>query len=253
MQTLTLVVVLCVISAVSAGVLQASFWTDDQCAAASPLSLFVQMDSCIAAPKIPASLNVSVDIPVKSLKASCTQNADGSIKIEGKGYATSSKCSGLGVPVKETLPAGCKDSLTYFCAPDASTLDPIANDWPSIGLYFGDSGCGTTDAMLSFQADTCVKTSDSESVQITGSDTEYVATMYGDTTCATQTKTENVPKTQCLNLETMAAQDLAVSTFYRSLPWESFADKGVERPLQGGGADMYAFAATAKSVPGAAH
>ena len=161
---------------------------------------------------------------------------------------------GLGVPVKETLPAGCKDSLTYFCSSDPTTQDPYTQDWPSIGLYFGDSGCGTTDAMLSFQADTCVKTSDSESVMISGSDTEYVATMYGDTTCTTQTKTETVPKTQCLNLETMLAKDLAVSTFYRSLPFESFADKqAVDKKLGGEGADIYAFAATAKTVPGATH
>ena len=77
MKTFSILVLVCVISVVSAGVLQASFWTDDSCAATSPLSLFIQMDSCIAAPKIPPSLNVSVDIPVKSLKASCTQNVDG--------------------------------------------------------------------------------------------------------------------------------------------------------------------------------
>ena len=94
---------------------------------------FIPMDKCISIPDIPASLNAT--IPFKSFKSSCTQNADGSISTSNKVYATSSTCGGLGVPVKEDIPAGCNTGGTVQCVADLSAAPAIVNKWPAIGEY----------------------------------------------------------------------------------------------------------------------
>jgi hypothetical protein len=254
---LIVTLILCFVALSTSTLLTANYYNDATCTGESTLMGFIEMDKCLKAPDV-SIFNMS-SLPVKSLKASCTQNADGSIKIEGKGYAASGSCSGLGVPVKETIKPGCQNGGTFVCGADGGIA--ITNDWPSVGMYFGDSGCGSADAMMSFTLETCTSLkaddpSQSKSVKLSGTDTAYTATVYSDTACTTVEEQKDIPKTTCLNIESLATS-LGAYTFYQTLHTAGFGNEEVVKELaqefeglKGGGATIYAFAATAKTVPG---
>lgn len=173
-----LLIALAILGVALSSTLVANYYTDASCASGLSAQAFIQMGKCIQIPEIPASLNVTV--PFKSFKSDCTQNADGSIATANKIYATSSSCGGLGVPVKETIPAGCNSGGLFTCAADISQSDAITKGWPAVGMFFGDSSCKASswDVQAAFAANTCVALSGkkgSGSVIVTPSDTEFDA------------------------------------------------------------------------------
>lgn len=174
-----LLLALAILSVAFSSTLVANYYTDAvTCASGLSAQAFINMGKCIQIPEIPASLNVTV--PFKSFKSDCTQNADGSIATANKIYAASSSCSGLGVPVKETIPAGCNNGGVFTCAADISQSDAVTKGWPAVGMFFGDSACKSSswDVQAAFAANTCVALSGkkgSGSVIVTPSDTEFDA------------------------------------------------------------------------------
>jgi hypothetical protein len=222
---LKLIVVFAILAVVNSSYLVANYYTDTaSCASNLSAQAFLPMGKCISIPEIPASLNIKV--PVKSLKSSCTQNADGSISTSNKGYATSSSCGGLGVPVKQDIPAGCSNGGLFTCMDDMSPTDSVAAGWPAVGAYFGDSACGANnfDVQAAFAPDTCVTLSGkkgSGSVIATASaDSLSVSAWKDATTCdGDATQTYALPLGQCQIVDMPSIQDKqmhyqAVAAFY---------------------------------------
>jgi hypothetical protein len=192
-----------IVAIANAGFLVANYYTDvATCSSGKSAQAMIPMGKCISIPEIPPSLNISV--PIKSFKSECTQNADGSIATSNKAYATSSSCSGLGVPVKESIPAGCNQGGLFTCVNDMAGEDSVVGGWPAVGAYFGDSGCGAGnfDVQAAFLANTCVTLSGkkgSGSVIVTPTDTDFTAKAWQDaTTCdGPETKSYSVPIGTC--------------------------------------------------------
>ena len=217
---LQLVVVLAIlaISQVNAKFLVANYYTDTAaCATGLSAQAFIPMGKCITIPVIPASLDVKV--PVKSFKSECTQEADGSISTSNKGYATSSSCSGLGVPIKETIPAGCSTGGTFTCADDMSTMDSVTASWPAVAGYFGDSACaqGNWDVQAAFLADTCVtlsgKSGSGSVIATASADALTIQGWDGASTCdGDATKSYALPLGTCqaVDVPAMTAQEKAM-------------------------------------------
>ena len=139
-----------------------SYFTDtSSCASGLASEAVIAMDKCMMIPSIPPSFNLT--IPFSSMKASCTQNADGSIAVKLQAYAASSSCSGLGVPITETIPAGCSDGGAFSCKVSVAQEDAVTAAWPALGLYFGDAACKTFDVMVSGEENKCVGITSDES------------------------------------------------------------------------------------------
>lgn len=148
-------VLMAVLAVAFSSSLVANYYTDVvNCATGLTAQAFIPMGKCIQIPEIPPSLNVT--IPFKSFKSDCTQNADGSIATSNKVYATSNSCGGLGVPVKETIPAGCSTGGLFTCIADMAAADSVTSAWPAVAAFFGDSACGTWDVQAAFAPSTCV-------------------------------------------------------------------------------------------------
>lgn len=211
--------------------------------------------------KAPATPDGQKDIPFKSAKISCSQHADGSISVSGKAYLSSSSCSGLGAPVKETIPAGCQDGGSFKCVPDLSGAASINEKWPAVGAFFGDSACSHVDAMAAFKANTCVGMSSGDksgSVQIDDNADSYEGKVWDSATdCSGAPKKEvTIPKNTCQPINTQ----VGTSTYADVLgKFSSILSKAVGNPeklekalggkLQGKGAEVYYYGATADSVP----
>lgn len=182
------------------------------------------MGKCISIPEIPPSLNIKV--PVKSIKSSCTQNADGSISTSNKGYATSSSCGGLGVPVKQDIPAGCSSGGLFTCMDDMSTTDAVVQNWPAVSAFFGDGACsvGGWDVQAAFAPDTCVtlsgkKGTGSVIAHATAEELSIKGWKDANTCDGDATKTYALPIGQCQPAEMPAIQSKqmhqeAVAVFY---------------------------------------
>jgi hypothetical protein len=212
------------------------------------------MGKCIKAPESDQK------IPFKSFKASCTQNADGSVTAKAKVYVTSSSCGGLGVSQTETIPAGCQSGGTFQCVPDFNSAESIKGAWPAVGAAFGDSHCSHMDVMAAFTANTCVAmTSDDKtgSVQINDAEASYEAKVWeGVTDCSdTPKKQVSIPKDTCQPIST----NVKTSTYYVALEKFShmlshvtgspkkFSDQhGV---MKSSGAPVYYYGNTADKVP----
>jgi hypothetical protein len=194
---------LAVLAVANASFLVANYYTDvEACASGLSAQAYIPMGKCITLPEIPPSLDVKV--PVKSFKSSCTQNADGSIETSNKGYATSSSCSGVGVPIKQSIPAGCSSGGTFQCVPDMTASDAIAKGWPAVGAYFGDSACGVGnwDVQAAFAPDTCVTLSGKKGtgsvIATATADSLSVQGWNGATTCdGTPSKTYELLMDTC--------------------------------------------------------
>lgn len=141
--------------------IQATYFSEpDSCSGAVAAQAFLPMNKCIAIPALPPSVNVT--IPFKSIKSTCTQNADGSISTSNKVYASSSTCGGLGVPLNEDIPSGCQDGATFECVDDISSSPALANNWPAIGAYFDDSTCSSFDLLAAMPLDLCSSLTDGD-------------------------------------------------------------------------------------------
>jgi hypothetical protein len=152
---LQFIVLMAVLAVAFSSNLVANYYTDvENCKTGLTAQAFIPMGKCIQVPDIPPSFNVSV--PFKSFKSECTQNADGSIATSNKIYAASTSCGGLGVPVKETIPAGCSTGGLFTCIADMSSSDSVVAAWPAVAAFFGDSSCGTWDVQAAFEPSTCV-------------------------------------------------------------------------------------------------
>ena len=218
-----LLITLALLAVAFSEVLVANYFTDvTTCATGLSAQAFIQMGKCVQVPDIPPSMNVS--IPFKSFKSSCTQNADGSIETSNKIYAASGSCGGLGVPVKETIPAGCSSGGLFTCAADMSATDAVTKAWPAVGLYFGDSGCATSkwDVQAAFAANTCVALSGksgSGSVLVTPSDTAFSAQGWKDIAdCSgAATKEYSVPVNACTPIDIPGMKEQQLEMYKSSL------------------------------------
>lgn len=215
------------------------------------------MDSCMQAPATPDGQK---DLPFKSAKLSCSQNADGSISVSGKAYLTSTKCSGLGAPVKETIPAGCQDGGQFVCSPDLSGAVSISEKWSAIGAYFGDSACGHANAVAAFKPNTCVAMEGKKtgSVQIDDNTDSYEGKVWeGALDCSGAPKKEvTIPKNTCQPINTQVGTSTyadALGKFSHILTKAVGDHEALEKALggrlQGKGATVYYYGATADTVP----
>ena len=163
-----------------------------------------------------------MSIPFKSFKSSCTQNADGSISTSNKVYATSSTCGGLGVPVKEDIPAGCSDGGNFQCVADLSTAPAVAGKWPAIGAYFKDSSCASYDVMASFMPDTCAPMTSKDSTysaivtddgtNLNAKEFDGVADCSGDAT-----KDMSIPKGACTQVNMEQTSGRAQAMYHKGM------------------------------------
>lgn len=217
MQFIVVIAILA-IAQVQAGFLVANYYTDtESCATGLSAQAFIPMGKCITIPVIPASLDVKV--PVKSFKSTCTQEADGSISTSNKGYATSSSCSGLGVPIKETIPAGCSTGGTFTCVDDMAAMSSVTDSWPAVAGYFGDSSCGqgNWDVQAAFLADTCVtlsgKSGSGSVIATASADALTIQGWSGANTCdgdATKSYALSLGTCQAVDVPAMTAQEKAM-------------------------------------------
>jgi hypothetical protein len=275
---LFIVLLICLAVSAKAGFLTAGYHPDAACATEVNAEAYIPMDKCIQIPEIPGK-----SVPAKSVKPKCTQNADGSIEVSGKAYATSSKCSGLGIPLKETIKAEdakCNNGAMITCVDAIDTLAGMAGDWPSVGMYFGDASCAKYDVLAAFKKDTCtaIKSGDDTgSAKIADDGTNYDVSVYkGPTDCSGDpTKALTVPKNACTKMEvpstyaskgkkTYRKEHLIVAAAFSRLLSAMGADiteeemtqaLGAHREtisygkLEGADAPIYAYGATAKTMP----
>jgi len=218
---LKFIVVMATLAVAFSSQLVANYFTDTvACQTGLTAQAFIPMGKCIQIPEIPPSLNVT--IPFKSFKSDCTQNADGSIATANKVYATSNSCGGLGVPVKETIPAGCSTGGLFTCMADMSTADSVTQGWPAVGAYFGDSACGSWDVQAAFAPSTCVgltgkKGSGSLLVDVTATDMTAQG-WNGVTDCSgTATKAYSIPIGQCKQMALPSMKTQQVEMYKSSL------------------------------------
>jgi hypothetical protein len=216
------------------------------------------MDKCIKAPAVPEGQKA---LPFSSMKASCTQNADGSIQVSAKVYLSSGSCSGVGAPVKETIAAGCQDGGSFKCVADMSGASSVSESWPAVGAFFGDSACNHMDVMAAFKANTCAGMSSKDkagSVQIDNASDSYEGKVWQDVTdCSGEpTKQVTIPKETCQPINT----GVATSTYGHALEkWTHMMSKAtgchkkIEKELGvnkvGSGAPVYYYGTTADKVP----
>lgn len=239
--------------------LTAKYFTDvTSCASGESANAFITMDKCIQVPTIPPSLNLT--IPFKSMKASCTQNADGSITAKINAYVTSSSCGGIGAPVTETIPAGCSDGGTFTCEAIMSDSLSVTSKWPALGMYFGDSHCSTFDAMVATESDTCVAVSgksETGSAIVSTTDTTFSASVYENIMdCSGEAKqTVSIDTNKCTLAAIPASKTSSSEQAYESGMYaftRLLAKIGMKfrsEPFKGT-ADVYVYAASADSVPG---
>jgi hypothetical protein len=253
-----LIVIVCclVVSSSASNYIVGNYYEDaSTCGGNSVAEVLLPMGKCIQVPDLSA-YNITVP-PVKSLTATCTQNADGSVKISAKGYASSSSCSGLGIPVPYTLPAGCNSGATMHCG-DTS---PETSKWPAAGIYFGDSSCAHFDAMASILPDTCTGASNGDSQGseiITVSDTTIDGNVYTSLDCsgelaASVSKTKGVcekvapPSIESTIKIGTERERLAVELFANTLVLPLVHDN--ENNLQTSGASIFSLFNTADAIP----
>jgi hypothetical protein len=127
-----------------------------------------------------------VTIPFKSASFECVANGDGSVTLNVKAYVASSTCSGVMPAIPYTLDAGCQSGAIYACG---STSQAVANNWPAIAVYEGDSTCtsGPT-AVAGFVPNVCNAGISSDGTKqgsaiVTMTDTTLNANAYGSMDC----------------------------------------------------------------------
>jgi hypothetical protein len=186
-----------------ASYLTASYYSDEASCSGSILAeAFIPMGKCIKVPALPPELNLT--IPAKSFKSTCTQNSDGSISTSNLVYASQSDCSGIGVPLKEDIPAGCQEGALLQCIDETSSSVSLTNNWPAVGAYFGDSACSSYDLLFSMVPDTCAAYIEGDgtgySVELSEQETTYELKIFKDVTdCSgAPAKDSNVPEDQCM-------------------------------------------------------
>jgi hypothetical protein len=217
---LRFIVVAAILAVAVSDFLVANYYLDvATCASGLSAQAAIPMSKCITMPEIPPSLNVT--LPLKSFKSTCTQQPDGSVLTTNKVYATSSSCSGVGVPVKETIPAGCQTGGVFTCVADWSTSEAVTKAWPAVGAYFGDSTCGAFDVQVGFASDTCVPLSGkkgSGSVKAVASATTLEAEAWsGVSDCSgAAKKTYSLPLGQCQAIDMPSIKSEHQREFYKT-------------------------------------
>ena len=260
MSTLVkLVCVLCILGYVSSSYLQANYFTDTaSCSATTKAAeLYVPVNKCIAIPTIPSSFNIT--IPFNSFKIStCTVNADSSVSTKINVYASSSTCSGLGVPAPADLPAGCDNGGTFSCPASIASSESVTNNWPAVGTYFGDSACKSFDLMLAAVDNQCTTISEDTSAILKDTDTSLNVGVYSAAACSgTPTKDLSMTKGSCLNanslvppqstqLYEMALENIV--SFFNKIGIKSIIGEN-EKKVEGS-ATVFVYGGNAKSIPG---
>jgi hypothetical protein len=136
----------------------------------------------------------------------------------------------------------------------------VTSNWPALGMYFGDSSCGSFDAMVSAESDTCVavsgKSGDGSAI-ISTTETTFSASVYENIMdCSGDAK-------QTLSIDTNACT-LAAIPAEKSSNSEQAYENGMfaftrllskigmkfrSEPFKGT-ADVYVYASSADSIPG---